>query len=68
MLGEIVISTTWTIYITVQHSWKMDTYCEHPRHCELRRYGVGLCGMVGKDVVRIRGGVARYGGEGSISH
>ena len=30
----------------------METYREHPRHCKLRRYGVELCGMVGKDVAR----------------
>jgi hypothetical protein len=51
MLGETVISTQ-TIYITMEQSQKMDTYRGHPRHSKLRRYRVGLHGMVGKDVAR----------------
>ena len=52
MLGKTVSSAAQTVSITVERSRKMETYRKHPRHCMLRRYGVELCGTVGKDVVR----------------
>ena len=52
MLGKIVISVTWTIHITMEHNQKMETYREHPRHCNLRRYEVELHGTMGKDAAR----------------
>ena len=52
MLGKTMISVARTIDITAEHSWKMEIYCEHPKHCKVRRYGVELCGTVGKDVAK----------------
>ena len=42
-------SAAQTINITMVHSRKMETYRKHPRNCKLRRYGVELHGIVGKD-------------------
>ena len=41
-----------TNYSFYHGSQKMETYHEHPRHCKLRRYGVGLHGTVGKVAAR----------------
>ena len=52
MLGENVSFATRTVNITVEHSWKMETYREHPRHCKLWIYGVELRSTMGKDATR----------------
>ena len=41
-----------TVHITVEHRRKKETYHEHPRHCKLWRYGVGLHAMEAKDDAR----------------
>ena len=47
-----MISIAQNVYITMEHSRKMETYQECPRHCKLRISRVELRGMVGKDDVR----------------